>query len=425
MHSRRPAPPRHRSIACPAAIDGMSLRGRLAIASVAVLLAGGTALAETSAPLPPQRPLARTMRAPRAALPAVPLPPARPAELDAAQPAAAEAVAPEEAEPEADDPRVDAPARLASRSVRQEPEPEPEPPGAALPPTRTEPTLPAGGAGAGAPPAGAPAGLPAPCAALVAERIIVAAAEPGITTGTSCGLKQPVRLSAVWLRDGRLVEMRPAAILKCDVAAAVADWVREDLAPAVAASGAPLDAVKVAASYDCRPRNRMAGARMSEHGLGNAVDVGGFELGDRRTLAVEKGGLPPALRASMKESACRRFTTVLGPGSDGYHEDHIHVDLAQRKRDFRLCRWNLDAGAAVAAKTDASGRKTGTAAAAPAGKASGTPAPERPATGGTGAGTGEAGSKAAGSRAPGTPPPPAGTPGQKPATAGGKSGSVQ
>jgi hypothetical protein len=43
----------------------------------------------------------------------------------------------------------------------------------------------------------------------------------------------------------------------------------------------------------------------------------------------------------MRRSACARFTTVLGPGSDGYHENHFHVDLAQRRGDYRLCQWNL------------------------------------------------------------------------------------
>ena len=43
----------------------------------------------------------------------------------------------------------------------------------------------------------------------------------------------------------------------------------------------------------------------------------------------------------MRVSACRHFTTVLGPGSDGYHEDHVHVDLAERRNGFRLCQWDV------------------------------------------------------------------------------------
>ena len=179
---------------------------------------------------------------------------------------------------------------------------------------------------------------------------MVATLEAPIAPAGGCGVALPVRLSGVRLPDGRLVAFKPAAVTRCEVAAAVVDWLREDLAPAVAALGSQVTSVTVAASYDCRSRNRISGARMSEHGLGNALDVGGFELADARVLKVEKGGLPQRLRAAMKESACRRFTTVLGPGSDGYHEDHIHVDLAQRRLDIRLCRWNLDVGTVVARK---------------------------------------------------------------------------
>jgi hypothetical protein len=33
--------------------------------------------------------------------------------------------------------------------------------------------------------------------------------------------------------------------------------------------------------------------------------------------------------------------TVLGPGSDGYHEHHIHVDLAERRGNYRMCQWDV------------------------------------------------------------------------------------
>jgi hypothetical protein len=32
---------------------------------------------------------------------------------------------------------------------------------------------------------------------------------------------------------------------------------------------------------------------------------------------------------------------VLGPGSDGYHEDHVHVDLAERRGGYRMCQWDV------------------------------------------------------------------------------------
>ncbi|MFG1197019.1 extensin family protein [Xanthobacter aminoxidans] len=201
------------------------------------------------------------------------------------------------------------------------------------------------------PPAG-PMMMPAACADLIAEGAIEASLETSLTPSPVCGTFIPVRLTAVRLADGRMLPLKPAAISRCEMTVAAAAWMSEALAPAVAAAGGELTAIRIADSYNCRPRNRVAGAKMSEHGRGNAVDVGGFELGDGRVWTVAKGGLPMALRASMKDSACTRFATVLGPGSDGYHEDHIHVDLAQRRNDFKLCHWNLDAGSAVASRKD-------------------------------------------------------------------------
>ncbi|GGF82850.1 hypothetical protein GCM10007301_48720 [Azorhizobium oxalatiphilum] len=190
--------------------------------------------------------------------------------------------------------------------------------------------------------------LPAACAALVQRRQMIAAPAPPVAARPGCSLPSPVQLSGVRLDDGTTVTLSPAAILRCDAAAAITQWVREDLSRAAQDLGSPLDTVRVAASYDCRPRNRVAGAKMSDHGQGIAMDVGGVVLQDKRVFAVKDNGLPMALQASMKASMCARFTTVLGPGSDGYHEDHVHVDLAQRYLNIRLCRWEIRPTAIVA-----------------------------------------------------------------------------
>ena len=34
--------------------------------------------------------------------------------------------------------------------------------------------------------------------------------------------------------------------------------------------------------------------------------------------------------------------SVLGPGSDGYHEEHVHVDLMPRRPGrFAMCQWQV------------------------------------------------------------------------------------
>ena len=311
-------------------------------------------------PLPPVKPKdlkasssSAVARVP--ALRAAPLPPRRPPELTEEDSAAeAEGQDAERHEGPVDVGRAD---RFVRDPVRAAPRPQ-----VASRETAPDAAGTAGGPGVPTPSAGspsvapsAPAGplvMPTACADLVAEGAIEASLETSLTPSPVCGTFIPVRLTAVRLADGRMIPLKPAAISRCEMTVAAATWMSEALAPAVAAAGGELTAIRIADSYNCRPRNRVAGAKMSEHGRGNAVDVGGFELGDGRVWTVAKGGLPMALRASMKDSACTRFATVLGPGSDGYHEDHIHVDLAQRRNDFKLCHWNLDAGAAVASRKD-------------------------------------------------------------------------
>jgi len=50
-----------------------------------------------------------------------------------------------------------------------------------------------------------------------------------------------------------------------------------------------------------------------------------------------------AARRALKASACAHFGTVLGPGSDGYHENHLHVDVIPRRPGHGICEWTLPA----------------------------------------------------------------------------------
>ena len=170
--------------------------------------------------------------------------------------------------------------------------------------------------------------------------IAVAERAEGMAFDNGCGAPALVRLSAVRLADGKRAELKPAALMRCDAALAVASWVREDVAPAAAALGSGLVRVEVAASYVCRPRNNVKGAVLSEHGRANALDVRALGLADGRTVLVTATDVP-ALMVEMKRSACARFTTVLGPGADPSHEFHLHVDLAQRRGGYRICQWPL------------------------------------------------------------------------------------
>jgi hypothetical protein len=159
-----------------------------------------------------------------------------------------------------------------------------------------------------------------------------------------CGGPDVISLERIILADRTEVAVEPPATLRCETAEAITSFVRQDLAPAAAALGSSLSAIENFDSYECRGRNRIAGAKLSEHGLANALDIRSIRLRDGRVVRPADSGAPLEFRVAMKAAACSRFTTVLGPGSDGYHEDHIHVDRIERHGGYRLCQWDLHEG---------------------------------------------------------------------------------
>lgn len=150
-----------------------------------------------------------------------------------------------------------------------------------------------------------------------------------------------VRLDAVILDDKRHIAIAPGATLRCSMAKAFSEWVREDLTPLALTLGAALASVENADSFECRGRNRVAGAKLSEHGKGNAIDVHAIKLANGVLVQPTDASVSKEFRDHWLGSVCKRFTTVLGPGSDGYHENHIHVDLAERHNGYRICHWEV------------------------------------------------------------------------------------
>jgi hypothetical protein len=181
---------------------------------------------------------------------------------------------------------------------------------------------------------------PSACFQRLTPALAVASALPGINGAGGCGAEDVVRLEAIVLADKTRVALSPPAVVRCNLAEALAHWVREDVAPTVRRLGS-LQSIDNYASYECRGRNRVAGARLSEHGKANALDMRSFKLANGKLIALTSVEVDKELRESLKRSSCARFTTVLGPGSDGYHEDHVHVDLAQRRSGYRICHWDV------------------------------------------------------------------------------------
>jgi hypothetical protein len=182
---------------------------------------------------------------------------------------------------------------------------------------------------------------PSACRVALTEEIAIAPSIPDIHGPGGCGGEDLVRLEAVVLSDKLKVAVKPAAILRCAMASAIADWIRSDMVPLAKRLGSVVTDLDNFDSFECRGRNRIAGAMLSEHGRANALDVRSLKLANGRSISLTDRTVPRDLRESVLRSVCARFSTVLGPGSDWYHEDHIHLDLMERRNDYRICQWNV------------------------------------------------------------------------------------
>lgn len=182
---------------------------------------------------------------------------------------------------------------------------------------------------------------PTPCNERLAG-IAKAEMMPRLVGPGACGGGDVVRIDAVLLGDDKRVALKPSPYLQCAMAEQLALWVREAVAPRAAGLGAALERIETADDFSCRGRNRQDGGKISEHGKANAVDVRGFALDDGRFIALTDVNVAKDLRIALREAACARFTTVLGPGSDSYHEAHIHLDLIARPSGYRICQWAVN-----------------------------------------------------------------------------------
>jgi hypothetical protein len=156
-----------------------------------------------------------------------------------------------------------------------------------------------------------------------------------------CGGRDMVELNFVVLPDRRAIEIRPTATLRCVMAESFATWVRDDVVARIDTLDTALRGVETYGSYECRGRNGVQPAKLSEHARGNAIDVRGLVLAGGRRIELTDVSVSKSLREDLRNSACHRFTTVLGPGADGYHNGHIHFDILDRRHGYRICQWDV------------------------------------------------------------------------------------
>lgn len=134
-----------------------------------------------------------------------------------------------------------------------------------------------------------------------------------------CGVEEPVKVTSI----AGIPFSQPATI-DCATAIATKKWIEKGLRPAF--GNREVVQIHIYGSYMCRTRNNVKGAKVSEHGRGKAIDIAGFVLSDGKEWTIARD-YNKTIRKAQK-SACGIFGTTLGPGSDGYHEDHLHFDTA-------------------------------------------------------------------------------------------------
>ncbi|AEI38324.1 MAG: extensin family protein [Zymomonas mobilis subsp. pomaceae] len=142
-----------------------------------------------------------------------------------------------------------------------------------------------------------------------------------------CYIHQAVVISAAQIP---ITHLGP---LQCHAAEALAFWVDDAVQKSAKVwLGSAVIKVETFGSYNCRTRNSQSGAKISEHAHANAVDIAAFDLANGRRITIKndwhegdhqtKDFLHAVFRA-----ACRRFSGVISPDGDNYHQDHLHMDL--------------------------------------------------------------------------------------------------
>lgn len=162
---------------------------------------------------------------------------------------------------------------------------------------------------------------------------------PTVDDGKACGIDKPVVLKGL---PGD-IKVEPEATIRCDTALQLSRWMEGSVKPSLEAAmpGETITGLAQASAYVCKNRNGAKEGKISEHAFGNAVDIAGFSLKSGKTITVRPADkdstMDGAFQRAITEAACLYFTTVLDPGSDAAHQNHLHLDVKERRGGYRYC----------------------------------------------------------------------------------------
>lgn len=155
-----------------------------------------------------------------------------------------------------------------------------------------------------------------------------------------CGIASPLELSVVI--PG--IKLEPKGTMRCEAALALSRWAKNVVVPTakIAMPDRQVTAFGQASTYICRNRNSAETGKISEHAKGNAVDIATMTFDKGEPLVMkprgEDGTMEGAFQRTITTAACLFFRTVLSPGSDATHQDHLHLDVLERKGGYLYCR---------------------------------------------------------------------------------------
>jgi hypothetical protein len=166
-----------------------------------------------------------------------------------------------------------------------------------------------------------------------------------VAAKAACTIQVPVRVKSVATRARAATEVHlpEEPIMSCEFAERLTAWLSHLVAPLITGvMSTDLRAVRTGPGYECRNRNGAPVGKLSAHAVGKAIDISGFELSSGKFIPIKPDG-DEATRIvvdSVRTAACGWFTTVLGPGSDAAHSDHLHVDMALHGTNdrYRICQ---------------------------------------------------------------------------------------
>lgn len=163
--------------------------------------------------------------------------------------------------------------------------------------------------------------------------------EGAINDAGVCGMVAPVSVSMIL--PG--IPLKPDAVMRCRTALQLARWTKRVVEPAAEELGSDvrLTGLQQGSAYVCKRRDSLPDTKISEHALGDAIDIVTFRFSDHKPISIapraHTGTIEEGFQRAVVGGACLYFTTVLGPQADSFHHDNLHLDVIERSHGFRLC----------------------------------------------------------------------------------------